>query len=233
MDHVAINLSQSANWKWAVFSPENYPVSQHVAKLAEKIVRKPFLEGKVERMTKDQFLECLPFVRDHFTFLDPDYKDPEFLMAAALNHRPLTKGFGIILDPWNTFEHKRRRDETETEYVGRSLTFIINEARAFGAHVFLVAHPQKMQRGKDGKYPVPGPWDISGSAHWFNKPDNIICVHRDKTDLEAPVEIHVQKVRRKRIGHIGLAELAYDRVTGRYADVQTTTAEDYANRRER
>jgi hypothetical protein len=37
-------------------------------------------------------------------------------------------------------------------------------------------------------------------------------------DPAKPIEVHVQKVRFKHIGRIGMVELVYDRVTGRYSE---------------
>jgi twinkle protein len=74
-----------------------------------------------------------------------------------------------------------------------------------------------MQKNKDGKLPIPTPHDVSGSAHFWNKADNCITVWRNQADyLDQRVQIHVQKVRFKHIGRIGMTELLYDRVTGRY-----------------
>ena len=51
---------------------------------------------------------------------------------------------------------------------------------------------------------MPTFFDVAGGAHWGNKMDNIITVHRtDKTDPRSPVQIHVQKVRFKHIGEVG------------------------------
>ena len=36
----------------------------------------------------------------------------------------------VVLDPWNELEHKRRRDETLTEYVGRAIRAVKRFARA-------------------------------------------------------------------------------------------------------
>ncbi|MDE2470828.1 MAG: hypothetical protein KGL35_19300, partial [Bradyrhizobium sp.] len=86
-------------------------------------------------------------------------------------------------------------------------------------HVFIVAHPQKLYRNKDGHYPVPTLYDISGSAHWRNKADNGIVVYRDINEPENPlVEIHVQKVRFREVGKVGGVELKYDKATGCYSD---------------
>jgi len=73
-----------------------------------------------------------------------------------------------------------------------------------------------MRKDKDGKYPVPTPHDIADSAHFWNKSDNCITVWRDQVEGSQDVDIHVQKVRFKNIGRIGLCTLSYDRVTGRY-----------------
>jgi twinkle protein len=82
-----------------------------------------------------------------------------------------------------------------------------------------VAHPAKMQKNKDGTLPVPTPHDVSGSAHFWNKADNCITVWRDLSDYKRQqVDVHVQKVRFKHIGRIGVAEIMYDRVTGRYSE---------------
>ena len=65
---------------------------------------------------------------------------------------------------------------------------IKNFAKTNSVHVWLVAHPRQMQAWKGA---APTLYDISGSAHFNNKADVGIVVHRDmlsKTDdrSEAP-----------------------------------------------
>ena len=43
-------------------------------------------------------------------------------------------------------------------------------------HVWLVAHPKQLQQWKGE---APGLYDISGSAHFNNKADNGLVVHRN------------------------------------------------------
>jgi twinkle protein len=65
--------------------------------------------------------------------------------------------------------------------------------------------------------PVPKPDMISDSQNWWNKADCCITVFRDFTKPDSPeVEIYVQKVRFKHVGKIGVAQLQYNKVTGRY-----------------
>jgi twinkle protein len=220
LDALMVNLAESDNWDFALYSPENYPTEIHLSKLAEKRVRRPFGPGPTQRMTREEFDTASAWICDHFIWLAPEYKDHiSLLEAAQMFGSKRDRKFGVVLDPWNTLEHFRPRDLTETEYVSMALTDITNWCRQKRCHIFVVAHPSKLARGADGKRPVPTPYDIAGSAHWYNKADNIITVHRDQSEArDQHVEIHVQKVRFKHMGRIGLAEILYDRITGRYRD---------------
>lgn len=88
----------------------------------------------------------------------------------------------IVIDPWNEMDHMRERDETETEYVGRAIKRFKRFAKAFQVHLVIVAHPTKIRRDETGKTPMPNLYDISGSAHWNNKADVGVIVHRETED---------------------------------------------------
>ena len=125
-----------------------------------------------------------------------------------------------MIDPWNELEHAPPHGMTETVYTGHVLKHIRQFARRQGVHVWVVAHPQKLYREKEtGNYPVPSLYDISGSANWRNKADCGIVVWRDFKDSHAPVEVHVQKIRFRQIGKLGLAKLRYEPATQRYAEL--------------
>src|SRR6185369_5792866 len=136
---------------------------------------------------------------------------------AAVKFRSASAKFGVVLDPWNALESLRPPSMSETDYIGNSLTEAVTWVRDHKLHLWIVAHPAKMFRDKGGERPVPTPYDIAGSANWFNKPDNIITVHRPDYD-DNRVHVHVQKVRFKNLGRVGVAELLYHRVTGTYTD---------------
>lgn len=217
LDALMMNLAEESDWDFAIYSPENFPTETHLAKLAEKHLRKPFGRGPTERMTRDELDGAACWICDHFVWLKPEYKDHISLLEAAQRFCRTKRRFGVVLDPWNTLEHFRPKNLTETEYVSQALTDITNWCRERHCHIFVVAHPAKMPRdAATGKRAIPTPYDIAGSAHWYNKADNIVTVHRDQVDKSQLVEIHVQKVRFKNCGRVGLADLYYDRVTGRY-----------------
>lgn len=218
LDALAVNLARAHDWAIGVCSPENLPVSRHIAKLIEQYTGWPFREGQTRRMTPHELVVALDWLHAHFVFIAPE----EGLTIPALVNtaKQLVARHGIrglIVDPWNEFEHTRG-NTTETEYISASLTQIRRFARNHGVHVWLVAHPAKLYRKDDGRYPVPTPYDISGSAHWRNKADNCLTVWRDELSPETPVQLHVQKIRFKEVGKVGMVPLQYSKLNGRYGE---------------
>lgn len=113
----------------------------------------------------------------------------------------------LVLDPWNEIEHKRRRDESETEYANRAIRAIKHFMRQHNVAVWIVAHPAKPDGGTS-KLGVPGLYSISGSAAWANKADyGVIYTRPDKSSNIA--KIHVTKVRMGLPGREGHVELEY------------------------
>ena len=119
----------------------------------------------------------------------------------------------FIFDPWNELEHKRRKDETLTEYVGRAIRAVKRFARAQNVAVWIVAHPTKPQKGINQ---MPGLYDISDSANWSNKADYGLVYHRkDKSVNEA--QLAVVKVRMGLPGECCIETVMLDMRTGRIA----------------
>jgi twinkle protein len=232
LDALMVNLlSRPLNgkpWRFLVCSPENWPIELHQAKLLEKIIglrfgnERGFL--KPGRMTREEMEMQARLLGGRVTFVSlgegetfPDLLERMDVWCAA------EPGYqsGVILDPWNQLDHERPRHLSETEYISLALTLSQRITRKTKAHLWIVAHPQKLLRDRDGTRPVPTLYDISGSAHWYNKCDNGITVWRD-VDAQPPsnkVEIHIQKVRHKHIGRPGLVVLRYDVRVGRYHEI--------------
>lgn len=219
LDALVVNLAKDHDWPIAICSPENLPVSRHIAKLVEQYTGQPFAEGPTRRVSTFGLIDALDWLDHHFVFIAPD--DALTIPALLQQSKALVTRHGIrglIIDPWNEFEHTMPHGQTETAYISAALGQIRRFGRAHGVHVWVVAHPQKLYRQEDGSYPVPTPYDISGSAHWRNKADNCLTVWRNERDLESPVQIHVQKIRFREVGSPGMAELRFNRINGRYQE---------------
>jgi twinkle protein len=119
--------------------------------------------------------------RDADTELDLDYII-ELAKVAVLRD-----GIRLLcLDPWNEIEHKRGSDETETEYTSRAIRSLKRFALNYECAVWLVAHPRKPH--SDGNPKPPSLYDLAGSAHFANKADYGLIIHRDDmagTQIEA------------------------------------------------
>ena len=219
LDALMLNLMHLHGWRFAVCSPENAPVEQHIEKLMEKVVGAPFRVGPSDRMTPMELSDGLIWLQDYVRFVMPE--DALTIYGLLDRATSLVRRFGIrglIIDPFNEFDHTRPRGQTETEYIGSMLSALTRWARKWQVHVWLVAHPQKLYRRDDGTYPVPTPWDINGSANFRNKAANCLTVWRDEDNTDLPVRVYVQKIRYKHIGMVGMVELTWDRRTGRYSE---------------
>lgn len=222
IDALLINLSRK-DWKFAIFSFENQPVSFHITKMIEKLAGKPFGLGRTDRIKEDELNDLVCKLAKSFSFTSctsGSFTLKDVLDAAQVHLEQFPDSRrGVVIDPWNEVEHSRPSGLSETEYISHSLSRIRNWARNNRVHVWIIAHPQKVRRADDGKLPVPRPDMISGSQHWWNKADCALTVWRDNEEPMSPeVQIHVQKIRFKHVGMVGMAVLHYDRVTGKYSD---------------
>jgi twinkle protein len=218
VDALCCNLAQDHGWQTALYSPENYPVKLHMMKLAEKYVGMPYNPGPNERMSKADANKAKDWIDQHFTWIMPEHPSLDEIIdkARALVFR---KGIRcLVIDPWNEVEHSRPAGMTEAEHVSESLMRLRRFARKHELLVIVVAHPRLLDKKPDGSYPVPTPYDISGGAMWRNKADNCIAIYANPTDPNGCVEVHVQKVKFKLFGIVGMNPMRWDRVTGRYYD---------------
>lgn len=228
LDNLMLNLAQFSGWKWAVFSAENLPLERHVANLMSQYIGRPFGPGWRQRIDEEEFAIGSAFLDDHFTFLQPreDSCTVDRILSLAQMLSEHEDGIqGLVIDPWNELDHSRPPNLSETEYVSMALTRIRRFARERELHVFLVAHPTKLQRvkvstsaGEAQTYPIPTPYDVSGSAHFRNKADNCLCVWRDVAAEDSASQIHVQKIRFAEVGRVGMVELRYDKGSGQFVD---------------
>lgn len=223
LDQLMLNTIALHNWHWTVFSPENWPLPHHFQKLSEKWVGKPMFQGyNIPQMSLDDVNSTISQLGGSIHFLNPP--DGEITIDPILDildkSREEYSTDAFILDPWNELEHTFGKYQNETMYIGSSLTKIRNFARRKNIAMFIVAHPTKLFRKDDGSYPVPTPYDISGSANWRNKADSCISVWRDYQTDNGNVDIHFQKMRNKNLGKMGCATLHWCRANGIFFDYE-------------
>lgn len=220
IDQVMVNMASNRGWKFGICSFENEP-RLHIAKLIAKRVGKPFFKGYHDRMDEYDYRAAYSFIQDHFAFVHQDDGGLAGLDSILDRLRIAVLRYGIrgaVIDPYN-FISRDTRDTSETEWISSMLTKVKAFAMGHGIHIWFVAHPTKLQRSADGRIPVPGGYDISGSAAWFAKADCGLTVHREKDDPHVG-QIHIWKCRFSWVGKQGQTNLIYDVATTRYREMQ-------------
>lgn len=207
IDQICVNIAMQKGWRFAIASFEN-PPHMHIAKLAEKVIGKPFFGN--QRMSEDERDYALGFLNQHFVFLQSHDGAPATVQSIIDRTKQAVMRMGVrglIIDPYNYLQM-----DTESEHtaISKMLTDIVLFCKSHELHAWFVAHPAK-QLPDSG---VPKGQHISGSAAWFAKADMGVTVHRNGNQTE----VHVWKSRFKWVGKIGKIELKYDLPTGTYSD---------------
>jgi len=211
VDQLMINLAKAHDWKFGLCSFENQP-EIHISRLMEIYKEKRFFDG-THRMTDADREEAFKFVEEHFLFLDSEGAEPATIDSILERAKIAVVRMGIrglVIDPYNYIENKG--GQAEHEFISGMLTRIQAFAKAYGIHIWFVAHPSKITRsGMD--LPRPDGMAISGSMAWWAKADCGLTIHRTK---DHGVELAVWKCRYRWIGTQGETTLGYNKITGTY-----------------
>jgi twinkle protein len=234
IDALLCNLNKKVGWKFALCSMEN-KVPEHARKLLEKHIGKPFFNAKygesLDRICIEELKLGQQWLNDTFSLIrceNDSLPSIDWVLGLA-RIAVLRHGVnGLVIDPYNELNHQRPSNQTETEYVSQMLTKVKKFAQHNSCHVWFVAHPRQLHQWVGTP---PNLYDISGSAHFINKCDNGIVIHRNRDPETGPidlVQVCVRKVRNKVVGTIGDAYLTYNRATGQYSDLNDATKAEVA-----
>jgi twinkle protein len=191
--------SMYAGWKWAIFSPENYPANDFYDDIVEMYV------GKwLDNMTEEEYVNACWFIDKHIFYVYPEDEHDITSIHEKFRYLILKKGVdGVMIDPFNQLDKTQRPYERDDQYLSVVLKDIKRFALLNNVVYNIVTHPVKPQREQDKSLPVVDMYDIAGGAMWGNKCDQILSYYRPQyhVDKNSPeVEIHIQKVKRKRTG---------------------------------
>ncbi len=204
IDQVLVNIATKYNFRCAMFSPESYPYEGHIKRIADK------LNGK--SCNTDDLNNTKDFIEEHFYWIKIDLENLTLKgILDAFRQLVFQKGVNVlVIDPWNMLDHSAQRDFT---YIGKLLSEITQFCQQTNTHLFLVAHPRKIE-SDNGVFKKPNLYDISGSADFYNKAYNgLVCFRSvgQKTEYKSDlVTIYVEKIKRKENGQLGQFDLAPD-----------------------
>ena len=198
VDQMVIGYNQNYGWKTAFASPENVPTYLHAHKLMRKVWQGMPTAADIhgERWNK---------IADHcntnFFHIDMERYTLESVLRKGAE---LVKRKGIkclVIDPFNKVRDVDCKTEDVNRYTMEYLTKIEMFAKKFDVLVFVVAHPTKMYKDKDGKIEEPTMYNIKGGGEWYDASYHGILVHRDYE--EKTVKAKVLKVKFQNLGENG------------------------------
>lgn len=217
VSNLLVNLAERFGLKAVLCSPE-MPIV-------------PIYRNSLRRMVNATSVsEQDAFIERAFRFIDasPDDVDEEITLKWILERATdalMRDGIDLlVIDPWNEIEHERAATETQTEYIGRALRVLKRWARKHAVAVILVVHPTKAVLF-NGKHRMPTPYDCADSAHFYNKCDHMVIVHRPKKDENRTI-VRVAKVRFDGTGERGDVTMAFNRANLRFEHTDSRASDE-------
>lgn len=231
MNHLFANLAFVNEWNIALYSPENGDEGEILGKFVQIVEDGPILPTAQNRISREKLDRGIRWVGEHFWEVYAEDSDgggfasltvPRILdltepMALKRNIRAL------VIDPWNECESARPHGMTVEEYISTSLSTMRRWVKRNRVTVFVVIHPRKPDSIKSAEDTAPEPYEAAGAAHWYNKADVFLSIHRVKYGTDAgKTTVHVKKHRREGIsGMIGSMEFSFDRRAARFYEQGT------------
>lgn len=221
MDEIVRNMIEKEGWKFAFYSPENFPMSLHMIKLAEKYIGKPYDRSKPGAMTREEAYKAALWIKENIFYINPRNTvfsvDEIIERAKVLIYR---KGIqGLIIDPWN-YIRKDFNGLREDQFINQEMQKLGVFGKATGVHTWATVHPRTLKRDKNDKIQVPTVMELSGGSKFGDNADFIFAVHRDPqqafdTGIHE-VTVHVQKSRYKYAAKQGHVTMEWIPENGRF-----------------
>ena len=214
LNFILSKLNLIHDWKIAFFSPEFYPIYEHMGQILETLGGKRFSS---ENYNQQEYEVMKDYVCRNFFWLDPDDTDVTSVMDRA---KYLVKKKGIkalVIDPFNALTDKNKPNVRQDEYISDFLQQLRWFARKYAVAVFLVMHPTKMLKNDNGLYPVCDLYNCKGASEVFDKADIGLTAWRNEQDNYN--EIHVTKVKFRHLGEKGHATFKFNINNGRYVEI--------------
>jgi len=198
VDQMVVGYNQRYQWKTAFASPENAPTYLHAHKLMRKVWQDMPTRNDIGT---DKWNQVAEHVNDNFFFIDMERYTLESVLRKGAE---LVKRKGIkclVIDPFNKIRDVDCKTEDVNRYTMEYLTKIETFAKKYDVLVFIVAHPTKMYRDKDGNIEEPTMYNIKGGGEWYDASYHGILVHRNYE--EKTVKAKILKVKFQNLGENG------------------------------
>ena len=198
VDQMVVGYNANYGWKTAFASPENQPTYLH----AHKLMRKTW-QGMPTKddIGGDRWNQIADHCNSNYFHIDMERYTLESVLKKGAE---LVKRKGIkclVIDPFNKVRDTESKTEDVNRYTMEYLSKIEIFAKKYDVLVFIVAHPTKMYKDKDGKIEEPTMYNIKGGGEWYDASYHGLLVHRNYE--EKTVKCKVLKVKFQNLGENG------------------------------
>lgn len=228
INDIAVNMAKNHNWNTFLYCPENYPSDVHFEDLVGKYIGKPVHPNRHTNniCTKVERAQAKEFFSSHFSSVDCHINNTDIdgVLDSLFNACAVKRTDIAIIDPWNKLETQRPPKMSQGEFIGKVLTRIQMFARQYGIAFFVIAHPTKPSKLRDGSQATLTLHDIADSAHFYNMPDNGFIVSRTRDDRMGASNLNnvsVEKIKNRRYGSPGVMSFDFSPISGRFYPAKT------------
>ena len=195
-------------WKFAFFSPENYPPDEFFDDIIHTILGKSTDRFyKNFDVSEQEYLKAFDMVKDSFYFVYPEKNGiPDFTIdqiESVFEYLVWEKDVkAVVVDPYIKIRHEMTPGEPEHLYASRFMMDRINFTRKNNVSYHLVMHQTTPRKEKDGNYPPPSLYQIKGGGTFADSTDNSISVWRPNraTDPnDTTVIIKTDKIKKQKL----------------------------------
>jgi len=229
LDSLCLNMIQNLNWKIFVYNPENFPADFYLQKMVEKYLDKPMFGhyNGYETINDDDFESAYFGMKDNICTVDCHINNAsvDSILNAIFMECMEKKVNMAVIDPWNKLESQKDKGMNNTEFIGQALTRIQMFSRQNNISFWIVAHPSKPLKLKNGGFSTVTLYDVNDSANWYNMIDNGFIFHRnweDKVGTGNIVDCKIAKIKDRRYGKCGECKFKFFPASGRYEAVDPT-----------
>lgn len=213
------NMAALHGWNIAIASFE-----MQIVPYVTNALMSGFLGLNIWNASPKEKLRAQDFLERKFTFISPSRQDfttdhdIDWLLDKMLTS-VIREGVKMILiDPWNEIEHKKKPDDSQTEYIGQAIRKLKSFAMQYDVLVCVVVHPTKGASHLDSA--DLGLYNLADSSHWANKADIGLIIGRiGDPKHDVLTGIYIKKIRyQPDAGKVGDVVLTFDKESRLFTD---------------
>lgn len=181
LDQICLGYATKYNFKIAYASPENKPNVLHL----QKLVRKTLGYAPSDKHQFNMAFEDIErFLNDNVFMIDMEMGYDLESVLLKFEELVIRKGVKVVvIDPFNKVRYKGEimnvTGNRVNDYTNTYLTKLEEFARKCDVIPFLVAHPNKLEKGANGKRVIPDFYDVKGGGEFYDMMPHGLVVHRN------------------------------------------------------